>query len=407
VKTEVDTQSRREPPTIPFEELELYPHRTFRFHRPRTPLVRREDGAYIAIRGADVMRLITEPRTRQMETEFAASRGVIDGPLFDFFRHTMLLTNGQEHRKRRAPVARAFAFKLIAALRPRIRAIADELIDGTYAQGSMLLVEDFAACVPVRVISEILGIPQDHIPQFSSHVYRLARALGSSFTREDVPDLQDAAREMIVYTDSLLQDRRENPRGDFLTSYVGTLDESEKLGAIEALIQIVTLILAGSDTTRAAMAIQVSLLLQHPEQWAAVCQESSHIPGAVAEALRYEPSVGSFARIALEDIDIDGYVVPRNSILSLSTLSAMRDPALYCDPEEFNIRRMDHPRKHLAFGDGVHRCLGELLAIAELEEGLAALAARVPDLRLFGEPLSVRGSGGIRTVGDIKVCWSV
>jgi cytochrome P450 len=207
------------------------------------------------------------------------------------------------------------------------------------------------------------------------------------------------------YTYDLLQDRRAKPVNDFLSSYVAALDESEKLSAAETVIQIVTLILGGSDTTRAAMAIQISLLLQHRDQWNAVCRDFALVPGAVAESLRYEPAVASFMRVTLEDIDLDGWVIPRNRMLSLSTLAAMRDPALYSDPDTFDIRRTDHPRKHMVFGIGAHRCLGEVLATVELEEGLAALTARLPDMRIAGEPPLIRGSGGIRTVEDTWVCW--
>jgi cytochrome P450 len=153
------------------------------------------------------------------------------------------------------------------------------------------------------------------------------------------------------------------------------------------------------------MTIQVGLLLQHPEQWEAVCKDPALIPGAVAESLRYEPSVGSIPRFTLEDIDLDGYVVPRNQMLSLSTLSAMRDVAVYSDPDRFDICRSDQSRKHLVFGGGPHRCLGEALAKAELEEGLAALAARLPRLRVAGDPLTVRGYGGIRRVSNLHVTW--
>src|SRR5262249_43175602 len=157
------------------------------------------------------------------------------------------------------------------------------------------------------------------------------------------------------------------------------------------VVQIVTLILAGSDTTRSAMVIQASLLLQHREQWNAVCADPALIPNAVAESLRYEPAVGSYMRVSLDDIELDGCVIPRHRMLSLSTLAAMRDPALYSDPDTFDIARGDHPRKHLVFGLGSHRCLGEVLATVELEEGLAALTARLPQMQFDGAPPIIRG----------------
>jgi cytochrome P450 family 103 len=397
---------RASPATIAAADLERHAHSVFRHHRPLTPLLMREDGVYIAIRAADVERLSTDPRTRQLETEIARSRGVNEGALFDFFNNTMLLSNGAEHRRRRAPLARAFAFKLINELRPRIRAIANEVIDRSYAQGEMSFIDDYAAWIPARVISEVLGLPEADIPDFTRHVHSLARALSSTFSREDVPELEAAARKLTRYADELLEGRHVQPRNDFLTSYIREIDESGTLLAIETLIQVVTVILAGSDTTRCAMAIQTSLLLQHREQWNAVCQDAGLIPGAVSESLRYEPAVGSFARFTLEDIEIDGWTVPRNRVLSVSTMSAMRDPALYFDPDKFDITRTDHPRRHMVFGAGVHRCLGEMLARAEMEEALAALAARIPQLQLMGDPPIIHGSGGIRTVKNMRVRWS-
>jgi cytochrome P450 len=402
---EVSRTSTKEPATIPAADLEQHAHAVFRHHRPLAPLVKREDGVYIALRASDVERLATDPRTRQLETELVFARGVTDGPLFDFFSNSMLLSNGPLHRKRRAPFARAFAVKMIAELRPRIRATANELIDRCQAQGETDFIADFAALIPARVISEILGLPEADIPEFTRHIYNLARSLSSTFSRDDVPELQTSAQELSQYVRELLEDRRRAPRDDFLTSCIGAIDAANELSHIETVMQIITVILGGSDTTRGAGAIQTSLLLQHRDQWNAICQDPSLIPGAVLESMRYEPAVGSFVRFTLEDIEMDGWTVPRNRVLSLSTLSAMRDPQLYADPDRFDIRRNDHPRRHMIFGAGSHRCLGEALAKAELEEQLAALTARVPHLQLVGEPPIVRGNGGIRSVRNMQVRW--
>jgi cytochrome P450 family 103 len=394
-----------EPPTLAAEELERDTHRVMREQRPLTPLIKRYDGTYVAIRASDIATLATDPRTRQMETELAASRGVSDGPLFDFFKNTMLLSNGQEHRRRRAPMARAFALKLITELRPRIRAIASGLIDEVLAKGEMSFVEEYAALVPAHVLCELMGFPAADIPEFTQRVYTLAPVLSSGFTAERVPQFQAVTEKLIRYCDDLLQERHARPRNDFLTSYVRALAESNTLSAREALIQLVTVILAASETTRSAMTIQTSLLLQHRDQWDAVCRDSNLIPGAVLESLRYEPAVASFPRVTLEDLPIDAYVVPRNRMLSLSMISAMRDPAIYADPDRFDIRRTDHPKRPIVFGAGAHRCLGEPLATAELEEGLAALTARLPGLQFAGDPPVVSGSGGIRKVTPMRVRW--
>jgi cytochrome P450 len=395
-----------EPPTLTIRELEENPHRVFRQHRPVTPVIKREDGLYIAIRAADVEKLATDPRTRQGETELVTSQGVTEGPLFDFVKHTMLMSNGTVHRRRRAPLARTFAVKLITELRPQIRAIAEELIDDGIARGGMSLVADYSALIPARVIAMILGLPAADIPEFTRNVYSLARVFTSGFSSEMAPEIQISAQKLMSYVNELLNDRRERPGSDFLTSFLATIGEPEGLAPLEVLAQVVTLIVGGSDTTRGAMAIQTSLLLQHREQWRAVCANPALIPGAVLESLRYEPAVGSFLRFTLEDLDVDGLVVPRNSMLVMSTLSAMRDPAVYADPDKFDITRADIPRRHPVFGAGAHRCLGEALAKAELEEGLAALAARLPELELEGKPPAIQGSGGIRPIQEMRVSGS-
>jgi cytochrome P450 len=392
-------------PVIPIPDLDHDPHGIFRRHRPHTPFICRPDGSYIAIRARDVESLITDPRTRQLETELYTMRGITEGPLIELLGNSMLFSNGDAHRRRRAPMSRAFAFRIMAALRPGIRAIADELIENRLTDGRMDLVGDYAALIPARTIAAILGLPEEDVPHFTDLVYSVSRALTPSFTPEDVPGITEAARQLLDYCGRLVVDRRASPRDDFLTTFLRVAHGQSELTPIEILAQIGIVIMGGSDTTRAAMAIQTALLLQNPEQWRAVCDDYALIPGAVSEALRYEPVAGSVPRFTLADIEIDGCIVPAGRLLTLSTLSAMRDPALYADPERFDIHRTDHPRWHPVFGGGVHRCLGEALARVELEEGLAALTSRIPQLRLDGEPARVIGHSGLRRLNGLRVAW--
>jgi len=396
-----------EPPTFSTAELDRDPHSLFRRMRLMTPFLRRDDGSYLAIRSGDVERLYSDTRTRQMETERLRSQGIHQGHLYDIFRHMMLYANGTTHRQRRAPLSRAFAFRLLTEFRPAIRARAHKLLDAVEPRSEMSFVDEYAALIPAYVISEILGLPENDIPQFTRWVYSISKAMCFAFTRPEISEMEDAARKLTDYVATLLADRRATPRLDFLSSYVLGVDEAAKLSAIEVLSQIVTVIIAGSDTIRAALAIMVHLLLQHREQWDAVCSgDMGLIAGAVSESLRYEPAVGSTPRFTLADIEIAGYLVPAGSVLSLSTLSAMRDPALYTEPDRFNIRRADHPRRHVVFGGGSHRCLGEALARAELEEALAALIERYPTLHMTGEPLQISGHAGLRRISGMQVGWT-
>lgn len=395
-----------EPPTLSIAQLDQDPHGVFRRYRHLTPLLRRANAGYLAIRAADVEPLAFDPRTRQVETEQLAARGIVAGPLVDLWSNSMLFSNGSGHRQRRAPMSRAFAFKLIEEMRPRIRAAARNIIGEHMHAGEMDFLGDFASLIPARIIGEILGIPSADVPHFTELVYSVSRSLSFSYARAEIQGMQESAHQLTQYVSELLSSRGSALSNEFLASYSKTVTEAGNLSAAEIISQVVTIIIAGSDTTRGAIAVQVALLLQHREQWDAICADPALIPGAVSESLRYEPVVGSIPRFTVEDIEIDGYVVPRNSILSLSTLSAMRDPGQYVDPDRFNIRRTDHPRRHLIFGLGVHRCLGEVLARAELEESLAALVEELPQLQLAGTPPSLQGHGGIRRIDGMRVQWA-
>ncbi|KMO13616.1 cytochrome P450 [Methylobacterium platani] len=396
------------PPTdlvvVPRAVLEADPHAVLARHRAVVPCIRTDDGVVMLLRAGDVQALVADPRTRQVETEFALLRGITAGPLFEFFRQTVLLSNGEVHRRRRAPIARAFAFQVVAALRPRIRALAEGLVAEHRPSGRMHLLADYAALLPAQAIALILGLPERDVPDFTAWVYAMSRALTSAWGPADFPESDAAARRLIAYVEDLVAQRRRSPRDDLISALLPAIDEDDPEAAAETRMQIVSLILAGSDTTRAALAIQAGLLLADRAQWEAVCRDEALIPGAVAEALRFEPAVGSFPRFALAEIPLEGAVLRAGTLMSFSTLSAMRDPAVYADPDVFDIRRSDHPRWHPVFGGGVHRCLGEALARIELEEGLRALTRGLPDLRA-DRPLVVRGSAAIRRVDELPVSW--
>src|SRR5690606_21515884 len=140
-------------------------------------------------------------------------------------------------------------------------------------------IQDFASWLPAHVICRILGLPEADIPAFTRCVYSLARAFSSTFARDEVPAMQQAAGDLKTYVESLIADRRRHPREDFITAFVAACDASGTLSHTEEVVQLMTILLAGTDTTRSALAIQTSLLLQHPEQWRAVCRDPGLVPG--------------------------------------------------------------------------------------------------------------------------------
>ncbi len=393
-----------QPLAVDLEEFRADPHAAFRRVRPLAPLVALPGPMLLATRFADVDAMLTDPRTRQVETEGLQLRAITSGPLWDFFSNVMLTSNAPAHPRRRAPVARTFVYKLMDAWRPAIRALAHALIDENRARGAMDLRDDFAALIPARIIAKIIGLPEREAPRFTSIVYRFSRGL-SGFADDQLADINAAGEELRAYVEATLNNRRATPQDDFISAYAASVDAAGDLTEMEVIAQIMGLILAGSDTTRMAITVMVSMLLERPDQWEAVRDDPTLAKGAAAEALRMEPPVGGIPRIPSEPIEVGGVRVAAESFLVMSTLAALRDPAQFTDPDTFDVRRADHPKWHLAFGAGVHKCLGEALARAEMEEALIAIAEALPDLRLTGGPARVKGFTALRGVDPLPVAW--
>jgi cytochrome P450 len=338
------------------------------------------------------------------ETAFPKVLGVTEGALFDFFKDGMLSANGDAHRRRRVPFSRGFAVRLIAEMRPRMRGTAEDLIDEWYDEGEVEFIERFASQFPARIIGDLLGLPRSDIPSFTRLVYDVTRFLNVSVRPEEIPVAEAACRELAAYVQTTLEDRRRSPRDDFLSDVLAKIDDAGELSPLEIIYSIMQLIVGGTDTTRVAMTMQFALLLQHREQWEALCRDPGLVAGAVAESLRFEPSAASFGRASIADIEIDNLVIPAGKLIGFSTMSASRDERAYQHPDTFDIHRTDQQRQLQIFGSGPHRCIGEALARAELEEALMAVAARLPHARLDRAP-TIKGHSVIRRVDTMRISW--
>lgn len=377
----------------------------FRDLREQAPIARTHVGVTLALRNRHVA-LITSDATRQIETESKMMQGIFDGPIFEFTRLAMLFANGSTHIKRRMPVARTFAFKLMDAMRPKIREMAEQMIRERIGKGPIDFVGEIATQMPARIIAEILGIPREDVPVFQQWIQDTAASIGM-IEPDDRPQIEKSLGEFMAYVTDLLESRRQNPQDDFLTEYVKATAEAGNLDDGEIRTQILGLILAGSDTTRGSMCMILSEMLQHPDQWADFVADTDGLKRTVVEeGMRFQPIVAAIPRVALRDIDIDGYRVPEGAVIAISIISAMRDPEIFADPDTFNIHRTDLQRWHYGFGAGAHRCVGEALARAEMEEMLSAIARLAPGTKLIGKP-PVLAPGAIRQVGPMQVAFEV
>jgi cytochrome P450 len=364
-------------PVLKVADLDANPHGMLRRYRATYPVVRHEVGGYLVLRHADVERLGNDPRTAASGTAFPEMHGVTEGALFDFFQEGMLTANGVVHRRRRAPFSRSFAARTIANLRREIRRASEELIDSWYADGQVEFVGQFASQLPARVIGDLLGLPRADIPSFTKLVYELTKCFSYSVTPDQIPGSEAACRQLRDHVEKALDDRRRVPRDDFLSNFLALAEAAGELSPVEIIFQIVQLIIGGTDTTSVAIVMQLALLLRHR---------------------------GSFVRITTDNIEVGNAVLPAGQVVVLSTMSALRDEDAYARPDVFDISRADQPRLNPIFGAGAHRCLGEALARAELEESQAALAVRFPQLQLDQAP-TIQGHTGVRRVDTMQISW--
>jgi len=364
------------------------------------PVVRDRHGIFITFSLAHMQQLVDPALTRQMETETMAIQGIGSGPVFDLFQNSMLFSNAPAHSKRRAPLARSFAVPLIRRLRADLKALAADLIEEHLGAGEIEFRDRIGGQLAARTVAMVLGVPHADLPTITRLVYSAIRAL-SVRSPQVVAEASEDLASLNGYVTDLLEEHNAAGPKDFLADYLERAGDTG-LSALETRMQIVTLVLAGSDTTRGALTSTVSQLMQNRAQWKQLCSEpQAHLKGAVSEGLRYDPVIGALIRVADKDLVFEGVAIPEGSLIGPLVVAALRDPDVYTAPDTFDITRTDHPRWHPVFGAGEHRCLGEALARAELEEALSALCRLAPKSVLTGPPPQLRGLGATRTVGEM------
>lgn len=393
------------PLMLTLKQLDDDPHSVFRHYRKDHAVVLHQTGGYFVLRFADVDGLGKDSRAGPSGTSFPEALGVSSGAIFDLFTYSMITADGDVHRRRRAPFSRLFATRTINEMRRSIRRTADDLIGEWYGQGEVDFFGEFASKMPARMIADLLGLSRQDIPEFTLLVYEVTKIFSFGLNSEQLGEIENAIRQLRDYVDKVLEERRRSPREDFLSAFLEAATAAGELSPEEMLYQIMPLIIGSADTTRVAISMQLALLLQHREQWAAVCEDPSLIPAAVTEAMRFEPNAAGTVRLARENIDVGGRVIPAGQLIVLSIMSAMRDETAYSFPDTFDIHRPDQPRLHPIFGFDAHRCIGEALARAELEESLSAIITRIPQLQLAAPP-KIRGHYGVRRIdAAMRVFW--
>ena len=317
----------------------------------------------------------------------------------------LIFANPPQHPRIRSVLSRAFTPRVVERLRPRIAELVDGHLERCAQLGTFDLVAELAGVLPSQVICEMLGVPLEDQPEVERWTADIAATVTPVLTDEILAAADKTTLEFHAYLRGLCRDRRARPRDDLLTAMVHAEDDDGRLADEELVSFAVTLLGAGTETTTNLIGVGTLALLQTPAELARLRTDPGRIAAAVEELLRFESPVQmAFIRVATEDTTIGGEEVVENELVCGLIGAANHDPAVFPDPGELRIDRPPGDRAHMAFGQGVHYCMGAALARAEGEIALRSLLVdRFPRLTLSGPAPAWRSAFTLRGVESLWV----
>lgn len=366
----------------------------------KTPIwwvTRYDDAAAVLL---DDERFVRDPRLALQPEQLPAALP----EFFAFIDSNMLNRDGDDHRRLRRLVSKAFTPRMVERLRPRIQEIADELIDGVSTAGEMELVSAFAFPLPITVIAELLGVPVADRERFREWSGAMVSPALAAAEMERTDALLGAFVEYLL---ALFAERRREPGEDLVSALVAVEDGGDSLSEEELCSMVALLIVAGHETTVSLIGNATLALLTHPEERAAIERDPSLLPSAVEELIRYDgPVERTLNRWAAVDVELRGQTIRRGETVIVVLGAADRDPERFEAPDELALAAQRESR-HLAFGRGSHFCLGAPLARLEAEIALDTLLQRLPGLRLAvpSEELRWRPVPLFRSLVALPVAW--
>ena len=319
----------------------------------------------------------------------------------DFSSAQFIQHDRPEHLEMRKVVHGYFTPRSMEAWRPMVQSAITDLLDAAEAKGRMDVMADLATPLPVLVIAQMMGVPLADRP----YIRELAKKLlaGGRGEPDRLRTQTEGMQGMLEYLSPLVEERIDRPGDDF----VSVVASGEKRGIFtrhQVLVNCSLLLLAGHETTINLLCNGTLAFLRHPAQWALFKQDpAGSAKRATEECLRYDPPVKSIQRIASQDVEMRGKVVRKDDRMRWFISSANRDPEVFANPETLDITR--DPNPHVAFGSGVHHCLGATLARLEGQEAFKALAQRFPSLHLETEELEYQPSINFRSLTSLPVAW--
>jgi cytochrome P450 len=381
-----------------------YPHYdTYRTHQR---LLRVADTMWLCLGHADVTALLRHPKLSSDERRATTEIGRPEPGRLDT---SLLFMDPPDHTRLRGLVAGAFTPKRVANLRPTAEVISAQLLDEIYAAGAsggvVDLIRSLAYPLPVRVICSLLGVPEADEPIFTGWSRALARSLDPSVLRSAELDvaIAGAERDLAGYLEDLLSFRRTAPGDDLLSALLAVETDGDRILPNEVIDLALLLLVAGHETTVNLIGNGILALLRTPDQLDLLRRSPDRVAGAVDELLRFDSPVQMTQRVVIEDLNLGDYRVRAGDEILLVLGAANRDPSIFDEPNRLDVTR--DARRHVAFGGGIHHCLGAALACLQGQVALSALLTRFSRLELAGRPIrrptfTLRGLESLPVVVD-------
>jgi cytochrome P450 len=330
-------------------------------------------GLWFVSRHADVTAVLRDGRFSSAEALRTRELG-----------ESLLFTDPPDHTRLRALVSRAFTSRVVEGLRPRIEAIVEQLLSRAASRGTIEFVSEFAYPLPVTVIAELLGVPLEDHDRFRTWAADLAYAVEPVVPEDILQRVRAASNALTAYLSEIVDERRREPGADLISGLVAVEEHGDTLSTSELLSLCQLLLVAGHLTTANLLGGAVLALLEDTEQLARVRSEPHLIETAVEELLRFTSPTQFIGRRAVDDVEVGGRRIEPGQMVAAMVGAANRDREVFTDPGRLDLAR--HPNPHLAFGRGIHFCLGAPLARVEAQVAISALLERFPRLRLAGQP---------------------
>jgi cytochrome P450 len=371
------------------------PYPTYRALRELAPIHRLPDGSFFLTRYDDLANVYRDTATWSSDKKVDFRPSFADSLLYEHHTTSLVFNDPPIHTRVRKLLAPAFTPRALKALEPRIEALVDRLLDEAADRGAIDLIDDFAAAIPMQLIGDLLGVPQDERGPLRKWSLTILGALEPVLSREQFETGVRSVAEFKEYLAGLIA-RRANDAGADGRQILSTLinasefapaaiGQGERLSELELIHNCIFLLNAGHETTTNLIGNGVDLLLRHPAALAELAEHPEFIDTAIEEFLRMESSNQIGNRRAVVDTELSGVAIPAKSYVHLCIGAANRDPTQFPDPERLDIRRA--PNRHLAFGLGIHACAGMSLARMEARVAIGKLIGRFATVERAGEPL--------------------